>query len=66
VPEQQPVYLSDRDLSALRFAANFIRGYEDSLDASGGESVVGRREGEATSDVLAAIVSRAELGGDRA
>jgi hypothetical protein len=51
------VNLSERDLSALRFAAKFIRGYEDSL---GGDGIVGRREGEATSDVLAAIVMRAE------
>ena len=55
--EARTVVLSDRDLSALRFAAIFIAGYEDSL---GGDGIVGRREGEATSDILAAIVSRAE------
>lgn len=49
------VQLSERDLSCLRFCIPFIRGVEERF----GEQA-GIREGEATSDVIAAIVARAE------
>ena len=50
------VQLDERDLSCIRWAVPIIRGVEDGF----GEQA-GTREGEATSDVLAAIVVRAEL-----
>jgi hypothetical protein len=58
------VELTERDLSALRFAANFVRGFEQDLEdrhPDDSDPITGTREGEATSDVLAAIVARAEL-----
>ncbi len=58
------VSLSARDLSALKFAAQFIRGYEQSLEEAHPDDerpITGTRDGEATSDVLAAIVARAEM-----
>lgn len=61
------VTLSDRDLTALRFAAQFVRGYEQQLEEDHPDDprpVTGTRQGEATSDVLAAIVTRAELTAD--
>lgn len=59
----EAVTLTERDLSALRFAVMVVRGVEQGLEERHPDdpnSVTGTREGEATSDVLAAIVSRAE------
>ena len=50
------VELTERDLSCLRWAVPIIRGVEDSFGEQSGT-----REGEAMSDVLASIVSRAEM-----
>ena len=50
------VQLDERDLSCIRWAVPIIRGVEEGF----GEQA-GTREGEAMSDVLAAIVARAEL-----
>ena len=50
-----PVLLSERDLSCIRWAGMVTAGIEDDFPEA-----VGKREGEATSDVLAAIASRAE------
>lgn len=49
--------LSERELSAINFAANVVRGVE------GDFAHTGIREGQATSDVLAGIVSRYALTG---
>lgn len=49
--------LSERELSAINFAASVVRGVEAEFSES---PQVGIREGEATSDVLAGIVSRAQ------
>lgn len=49
------VQLDERDLSCICWAVPIIRGVEEGF----GEQA-GTREGEAMSDVLAAIVSRAE------
>ena len=51
------VELSDRDLSALRFAVTVIRGIEERF---ADDPTTGTRDGEATSDVLAAIIARAD------
>lgn len=51
------VDLTARDLSALRFAVTVVRGIEDTFTD---DPTIGTREGEATSDVLAAIVARAD------
>jgi hypothetical protein len=45
--------ISERERSALKFAVQFIRGYESTVP-----DVAGIREGEATSDVLAALLAR--------
>jgi hypothetical protein len=57
------VELSERDLSALRFAVMVVRGIERDLEDRHPDDpnpVTGTRSGEATSDVLAAIVARAD------
>lgn len=50
------VTLSRRDLNALRWTVPILRGVEEQWS-----ELAGTREGEATSDVLAAIVARADL-----
>lgn len=52
------VNLSERDVQALRFAVDVIRGIESQF---AGNPMLGIREGEATSDVLAAVVARADI-----
>lgn len=52
------VTLSERDLSCLKWAVPIIRGVEETYPEQ-----AGIREGEAMSDVLAAIVSRASRSG---
>jgi len=51
------VTLSERELSCIRWAVPIIRGVERSY-----AELSGVREGEAMSDVLAALVARVELG----
>jgi hypothetical protein len=57
------VELSERDLIALRFAVKVVRGIERDLEDRHPDDphpITGTRQGEATSDVLAAIVARAD------
>ena len=63
VSEHRTVQLDERDLTALRFAASVVRGIERDLEERHPDDlnpITGTREGEACSDVLAAIVARAE------
>jgi hypothetical protein len=50
------VTLSERELSCIRCAVHIIRGAERNYP-----DLSGVREGEATSDVLAALVARIDL-----
>jgi hypothetical protein len=55
-----PMVLTDRELNAIKWSVPILRGVEKHWDQLGG-TLAGTREGEATSDVLAGIVSRADL-----
>lgn len=52
--------LDERDLSALRWAVPILRGFDEHCGPA-----AGLREGEATSDVIAGIVARADRSGER-
>jgi hypothetical protein len=52
------VLLGEREVSCIRFAASVVAGVEKELFDNGPHT--GVREGEATSDILAALASRGE------
>ena len=54
------VDLSRRDLSVLRYALMLVRAVDRESAQEPGGGIVGVREGESSSDVLAAIIARAE------
>jgi hypothetical protein len=51
------ITIDERDITALRVARDVVRGLEETF---GDDPLLGTRKGEAASDVLAAIVIRAE------
>lgn len=57
--QRPPVRLSDREHQALKWTIPMVRGIEEDLGGAD-QPFTGIRDGEATSDVLAGLLARAE------